>query len=264
MHPRLDEIRKRLLTAPTPSNPARYKAPPRPSTISSQPSGLERAPVPPLEERAEPKFSASTMSLNSNQTGPLSHEEAAADDAALRPDPRIIQPDVSRTTDGLADAVAQLFEPARECQVRLEEITATAEAITHLTRLALDLREPLKSFHDHIRKLSSSFESMRTFRDELGELAESFAPVRALHQQVIQMAQTVRGQLADVAKGLEPAKALQIQIAQLALAIDSVSELQDRFFELSEAFGDGEERSIADNGVEAEDRSGAADTMKRD
>lgn len=265
MHPRLDEIRKRLLTAPAPANPARYKAPPRPSTISPQPPAPERAPAPVVEERAQPRFSASTMSLNSSQTGPLVHDEAAAEDAALRPDAsRIIQPDMSRTTDGLADAVAQLFEPARECQVRLEEITATAEAITHLTRLALDLREPLKSFHDHIRKLSSSFESMRTFRDELGELAESFAPVRALHQQVIQMAQTVRGQLADVAKGLEPAKALQIQIAQLALAIDSVSELQDRFFELSEAFGDGEERAMDENGAGAEDFSGDADMMKRE
>lgn len=261
MHPRLDEIRKRLLTAPAPSNPARYKAPPRPSTISPQPSAPERAPAAGLGERAEPKFSASTMALNSSQTGPLTRDEAAADEAAPRPDTRIIQPDMAKTTDGLAYAVAQLFEPARECQVRLEEITATAEAITHLTRLALDLREPLKSFHDHIRKLSSSFESMRTFRDELGELAESFAPVRALHQQVIQMAQTVRGQLADVAKGLEPAKALQIQIAQLALAIDSVSELQDRFFELSEAFGDGEERPMNENGAGA-DEPGATDIMK--
>ena len=149
--------------------------------------------------------------------------------------------EMPKSADGLAQAVAELFEPARQCQRRLAEITEASEAISHLTLLALDLCEPLKSFHDHIKKLSSSFETMRTFRDELGVLAESFAPVRALHQQVIQMAQTVRTHLAEVAGGLQPAKALKVDIADLADAIDSVSELQAQFYELSEAFGNATE-----------------------
>ncbi|HVB83090.1 MAG TPA: hypothetical protein VNE82_24465 [Candidatus Binataceae bacterium] len=151
--------------------------------------------------------------------------------------------EMPKSTDGLAQAVAELFEPARQCQRRLAEITEASEAISHLTLLALDLCEPLKTFHDHIKKLSSSFESMRTFRDELGVLAESFAPVKALHQQVIQMAQTVRTHLGEVADGLQPAKALKADIADLAEAINSVSELQVQFHDLSEAFGNAAESS---------------------
>ncbi len=37
----------------------------------------------------------------------------------------------------------------------------------------------------------------------------------------------------EVANGLEPAKALRTEIADLALAIDSVSDLQVQFYELS-------------------------------
>jgi hypothetical protein len=44
--------------------------------------------------------------------------------------------------------------------------------------------------------------------------------------------------LAEVADGLEPTKALKVEIAELTAAIDSLSELQARFYELSEAFGD--------------------------
>lgn len=144
-----------------------------------------------------------------------------------------------RSIDGLAQAVAELFEPARQCQSRLAEIRSGSEIMEHLTQLAVEVREPLRDFHDHIRRLSSSFESMRAFRDELSVLAESFTPVRALHQQVTQLAHTVRTNLAEVARGLEPAKALRIDIANLAAAIESVSELQVQFQELSEAFGDG-------------------------
>lgn len=231
MHPRLDEIRKRLLNPPVPSTPPRYKAPARAGTVFSQ------APHPKPErsdDRADSK--AATMALNSVETG-LLEESQGMELNGEAPDEQVLG-DFSKSPDGLAQAVAELFEPARQCRARLVEITQASEAITYLTRLALDLREPLKSFHDHIKKLSSSFESMRTFRDELGVLAESFAPVRALHQQVIQMAGTVRSHLAEVADGLEPAKALQIEIADLSAAIDSVSELQARFYELSEAFGD--------------------------
>jgi DNA repair ATPase RecN len=185
------------------------------------------------------------MALNSSETGLL--EESQVELNGGMSDEQVMS-DIPKSPDGLAQAVAELFERARLCRARLVEITQASEAITYLTRLALELREPLKSFHDHIKKLASSFESMRTFRDELGVLAESFAPVRALHQQVIQMAGTVRTHLAEVADGLEPAKALQIEIADLSAAIESVSELQARFYELSEAFGDA---SDAKSGAEA-------------
>lgn len=252
MHPRLDEIRKRLLTPTVPPSPARYKAPVRaPAVFATAKAPVEESP--PIDSDAN----ATTM-LNSSPTGALAEPAAAIELTVAEAE----EPAVSeklQSPNGLAQAVAELFEPARQCQGRLREITQASEAISHLTRLALELREPLKSFHDHIRRLSSSFESMRTFRDELGVLAESFAPVRALHQQVIQMAQTVRTHLAEVANGLEPAKALKVEIADLGAAIDSVSELQARFYELSEAFGDAAESNTASETVAPPEHLGSAE-----
>lgn len=253
MHPRLDEIRKRLLTPPVSSTPARYKALARTTEVSS--------PVPNPSEERLPLDSEPTATTEEDLAVPNSSQGTRINEPTAAPDLGVAEAgsEVPKSTDGLARAVAELFEPARQCQGRLLEITRASEAISDLTILALELREPLKSFHDHIRKLSSSFESMRTFRDELGLLAESFAPVRALHQQVIQMAHTVRTHLAEVANGLEPAKALKVEIADLAAAIDSVSELQARFYELSEAFGNAGDSSPAAEMGTAPEHSGMAE-----
>ena len=249
MHPRLDELRKRLLTPGLPSSPAQYEAPVRGVSVFT-----------PVRERAEEMPSidsnaGATVKLNSSRTVALVEPVEAAGPTASEAERHHPLTEKPEPPNGLAEAVAELFEPARQCQERLQEITLASEAISHLTRLAVELREPLKSFHDHIRKLSSSFESMRTFRDELGVLAESFAPVRALHQQVIQMSQTVRTHLAEVANGLEPANALKIEIADLGAAIDSVSELQSRFYELSEAFGDVIGSDASSDGIAAPEHS---------
>jgi DNA repair ATPase RecN len=209
MHPKLEEIRKRLqLIPPNVSAPPRYITLKRDGEIFS----------PGRSEQPHVVESEGTVSV-----------------------PR----ETPESLDGLGQAVAALFEPARQCQGRLAEITEASESMRHLTRVALELCEPLKSFHDHIRKLSSSFESMRTFRDELSVLAESFAPVRALHAQVIQLAETVRTHLTEVSNGLEPAKALQGDIADLARAIDSISELQAQFYALSKGFGDATDSKVA-------------------
>ena len=46
MHPRLDEIRKRLLTPPAPSGPPLYKAPARPPGVFSPVKDLGEEPPP--------------------------------------------------------------------------------------------------------------------------------------------------------------------------------------------------------------------------
>jgi len=238
MHPRLEELRKRLME-PVPSGPSgasgpsRYVAPKRSTEVLAPVTNRAQEPSrnEPEPEDTEIDFAAQS----STHTEPM--EPAASAETQAKPDDRGAL-DTPQSVDGLARAVAELFEPARECQGYLAEIRAASESMGRLTRLAVDLYEPLKSFHGNVRKLSSSFESMRTFRDELGALAESFSPVRALHQEITQLAQTVRTQLAEVAAGLEPAKALRGEIADLSVAIEAVSDLQAQFYELSKAFGD--------------------------
>jgi hypothetical protein len=235
MHPRLEEIRKRLMDPSVPSSPPRYTAPKRLGEVFSPTTSPSPEPARVDSEAGDTE--ADIVTGNSSQAVPHIEQPAVAEQARVKTHDQVAL-DAPKSLDGLARAVAELFEPARQCQGRLTEMKAAAESMDRITRLAVELYEPLKSFHDHIRRLSSSFESMRTFRDELGQLAESFAPVRALHQEVTQLAHTVRTHLAEVASGLEPAKGLRIEIADLALAIDSVSELQAQFYELSKAFGD--------------------------
>ncbi len=249
MHPRLEELRKLLLTPPVPSAPPRYITPKRAGEIFS-PGRSEQPQV--VESEGTVSIDESLSARSSTSPDPNTEEAHVVERAPANMDEPVAR-ETPQSLDGLAQAVTALFEPVRQCQGRLAEITEASESISHLTRVALELCEPLKSFHDHIRKLSSSFESMRIFRDELSVLAESFAPVRALHAQVIQLAETVRTHLAEVANGLEPAKALQVDIADLALAMDSVSELQAQFYALSKAFGDATDSKVA--GTEATEDS---------
>lgn len=239
-HPKLEEIRKRLRMPHDPSTPRRY--------ITPKGAGEASLPVSQQSQRVESE-------------GAINLEESLGAGSLTSPDPNVEEAHMvqrspanmeeaaaggtPQSLDGLAQAVATLFEPVRQYEGRLAEITEASESISYVTRAALELCEPLKSFHEQIRKLSRSFESMWTFRDELNMLAESFAPVRALHAQIIQLAETVRTHLVEVANGLEPAKALRLDIADLALAIDAVSELQAEFYALSNAFGDATDSKAA-------------------
>lgn len=245
MHPRLEDIRRRLQTPPGLPNQPRYTAPKRVAELPPIPDSPEE-PSPPNGSAAAAKTDENPIALNSSQAYTLIGQEASVEETVANVDEQV-SPAMPKSMDGLARAVASLFEPARQCQGHLAEIAEASESISHLTRLAVELCEPLQTFHDHIQKLSSSFESMRTFRDELAVLAESFSPVRALHEQVITLAETVRAHLAEVANGLEPAKALQLEITNLALAISSVRELQAQFYELSKAFGDATDPDVASN-----------------
>ena len=146
--------------------------------------------------------------------------------------------DAPKSGHGLARAIAELFEPARQCRMRFLEIRVGAEIMEQLTRQAIELRRPLTEFHDHIQALSASFEPMRRFRDELEVVAESFGSARTLYQQMTELVLSVQANLAEIAHGLEPATALQRDLTSLAAAIDGISELQSHFRELAKMFGD--------------------------
>ena len=243
-NPKLEELRKSLLAPPVPSAPPPYTTPRRADEVFSPLPNRSKHPLAVESEGAAVSVDESLGAGSSTPPDPNTEGARIVERTPAKMDEPMARA-TPQSLDGLAQAVAALFEPARQCQGRLKEITEASESISQLTRLALQLCEPLTSFHDHIQNLSSSFESLRTFRDELSVLAESFAPVRALHAQVIQLAETVRTHLAEVADGLEPVEALQVDIADLARAIDSVSELQAQFYLLSKGFGDATDSKVA-------------------
>ena len=156
--------------------------------------------------------------------------------------------DVS-SANPLTLAIDKLFEPARQCQQRLREITQSCEVINQLARSTLELCQPLRNFGDRLRKLSKAFLAIRTFRDELNILAESFEPIAILNKQIVQLEGAIQAEIAEMAMTLESTKTLRARIAELEQSVDSVSELESQFLELSRCFA--APSSINHEGVEA-------------
>ncbi len=230
---RLEELRRRLLQ-PGPSPAATYTALQREPSAGSTPNS--HAPTESTNGFETSEDEGASMkqqypgSQGSSQDEPLSRD--MSDEVR-----REVAPEATELQDDLTQAVAKLFEPARQCQERFAEIAGSSASIVELTNSTADLYEPLKKFRDHIQRLSISYGTMRAFQDELGVLAESFEPVRVLHEKIVQLAEAVQAHLADLAKSLEPAALLRSQIAKLAAILDSVGELQTQFYDMSSSFG---------------------------
>ena len=128
--------------------------------------------------------------------------------------------DVS-SANPLALAIDKLFEPARQCQQRLREITQSCDVINQLARSTLELCQPLRNFGDRLRKLSKAFLAIRTFRDELNILAESFRPIAILNKQIVQLEGAIQAEIAEMAMTPESTKTLRARIAELEQSADS-------------------------------------------
>src|SRR5690348_1348274 len=139
IHPRLEEIRRRLMeppAPPAPMTPPRYSAPKR---VGEAYASAE-APSQELKDlgaaaagtRADPAMDSSrpAAEVAEPSVNDESPDEKAHDQVAF---------ESPKALDGFAQAVADLFEPARQCQGRLVEINDAADSLVHLTRLALEL-----------------------------------------------------------------------------------------------------------------------------
>jgi methylphosphotriester-DNA--protein-cysteine methyltransferase len=227
MNPKLEELRRRFLpgTPFVPTPEPIFRSGPQ---VSQELGPSEQLPPANSAEPAEPGDALTAQS--SPEAEPLAERVTDNRDGQIA----VEKP---KPVDQLGQAVAKLFEPAQRCKEHLAEIAKASDSILRLVGSALERFEELKSFRDHMRRLSNSFASMRAFQDDLGVLAESFEPVKALHQQVIQLADGVRTHLAEVAESLEPANALRAQTAELAQILGVGTQLQAQFYELSKAFG---------------------------
>jgi hypothetical protein len=235
MRPTLDEIRKRLTDPPVPSIPLRYDTPKRVAEAQA-PAGIPVQATPPINDSGEPSDPKPELAQRSATQSP-SISEATSEKERNQPKLETAW-EAPKSVHGLARAVAELFEPARQCRMRFLEIRVGAEIMEQLTRQAIEVRGPLTEFRGHLQRLSASFETMRRFRDELGMVAESFGPLRTLHQQMTKLGQSVQANLAEIAHSLEPATALRNDLTSLAAAIEGIDELQVQFRELAKAFSD--------------------------
>jgi hypothetical protein len=232
--PKFKELRKFLPSSPFAPSPETFLG--RDPQVSQTPWAYEQPPAANSAEPAEPRNALTAQS--SPQVFELTEQVPDnGDRQSAVEEPRLV--------NQLSQSIAKLFEPAQLCKKHLTEIANATDSINKLVRSAPELFEPLKSFCDHVPRLSKSFASMRGFQDDLGVLAESFEPAKALQQQVIQLADAVRTQLADavrtqlaeVAVSLEPVNALRAQAAELAQILEAGTKLQGQFFELSKALG---------------------------
>ena len=159
--------------------------------------------------------------------------------STLRSNSRVdISPVDISPTEQLAQAINILFEPARQCQRRLGEITQSCQVINELAVATLELCQPLQTFGDRLRRISKALLSMRGFREELGVLSEFFEPIDVLNKQITQLEVAIQAQLAEIATTPDLTKTLKARIAELDQSVDSVSELENRFLELARCFGD--------------------------
>ena len=226
MNSKLKELRKFLPSSPFVPTPETSSG--HDSQVSQTPWAFVQRPAANSAEPAEPRDALTTQS--SSQVELLAEQVSDNGDGQ-------ITVEGPNAVDQLRQSIAKLFQPAQVCKEHLAQIANISDSITKLVRSAPELFEPLKSFCDHVPKLSKSFASMRAFEDDLGVLAESFVPGKALHQQVIQLADAVRAHLAEVAESLEPVNALRAQAAELAQILEADAELQAQFYELAKAMG---------------------------
>ena len=226
MSPKLKELRKFLPSSPFAPIPETFLG--RDPQVSQTPWAFEQLPA---VDSAEPAESTEALPTHSSPQVELLAEQITDNGDGQ------IAVEEPKSVDQFGQSIAKLFEPAQLCKKHLAEIVNASDSINKLARSAPELFEPLKSFCDHVPRLSRSFVSMRAFQDDLAVLAESFEPGKALHQQVIQLTDAARNHLAELSASLEPVNALRAQAARLAQILEASTELQARFYELSKALG---------------------------
>ena len=111
MHPRLEDIRKRLQTPPVPSTPPRYTAPKRVVEVSlvREPS---QEPPPVNDSAASANAYENLIASSSSQADPLIEQAAVVEQTVAKVDEQGAL-ETPKLMDGLARAVAELFELAR-------------------------------------------------------------------------------------------------------------------------------------------------------
>jgi len=248
---KLDDLRQRLLKSPSvnPSLDGR-----RPSLKQVSYKYQIVTPQHPLRDRDEE--AEGTSSLDSEERDAPRSAEIASSVASKSDGPMVVVSQPSTDADGspastsrsnsridvsprdqLAQAINTLFEPARQCQKRLGEITQSCQMINELACATLELCQPLQTFGDRLRRISKALLSMRGFRDELAVLSEFFEPVDVLNKQITQLEVAIQAQLAEIATTLDSTKALKARIAELDQSVDSVNELETHFLEIARCFG---------------------------
>lgn len=228
MIPSLEELRRRLLAAPTPASKPEtvFQRHPRVLTTPGRPdSPLLADACETTEYGSEPAHErpAAQHSLD-GESPPF--ESVSAEFVACE----------SESEGQLALAVANLFAPVRQYQDRLAQISRPSESVNQMMRAVGGLLDPLSGFRDQMRGLLTSFEPMCKFRSELGTLAQSFEPMKEVEGQMAQVAEAFALNLSLLSKSLEPARALHARLAKLAQTFQIADELQAQFHRLSEAF----------------------------
>src|SRR5215469_3046245 len=134
MHPRLEEIRKRIQLDPVPngsSGQSRYVAPKRSSDVSIK--ATNRLQEPPNND-LEPDDTKIDFAPGDSARATTLMEQSAATEETQAKTHDLVVLGKSQSLDGLARAVSELFEPARQCQRHLTEIKAASESMGRLTR----------------------------------------------------------------------------------------------------------------------------------
>jgi uncharacterized phage infection (PIP) family protein YhgE len=250
---KLDELRKRLLQQPLADGAMSGTSSPRTSSPGTA-TGPEPAEetgdsgqLPPkvelravdLVKSTDPVLST-TIEMAPQKDRPLfsRREEPPTPSPAARLGVAALAPKIESPINQaqVVESVAKLFEQTKVFEVRFDELAQAVDVIERMTESAGRLFGPLRSFHEQLAQLATSFESMRSFQEQLAELGKTFEPMKLVHDQFAQLCASIQSNIAQLVKALGPAKDFRERILALARSLEQASELQTEFGELYSAF----------------------------
>lgn len=137
----------------------------------------------------------------------------------------------SAATSALGRAALKLFDPLKNFEVQVSEITKVAEPLERVLNQTARTLEEVKVFSNEMERLAKAYEGIRTFQAALNAEA-----ARELRQQFDGIERTFYENLSTAAALLDPAREFQARISELAKIFDGLKPLQEKLLGLAKNF----------------------------
>ena len=137
----------------------------------------------------------------------------------------------SAATSALGRAALKLFDPLKNFEVQVSEISKVAEPLERVLNQTARTLDEVKVFSAEMERLAKAYEGIRTFQAALNAEA-----ARELRQQFDGIERTFYENLSTAAALLDPAREFQARISELAKIFDGLKPLQEKLLGLAKNF----------------------------
>ena len=134
-------------------------------------------------------------------------------------------------TSALGRAALKLFDPLKNFEVQVSEISRVAEPLERVLNQTARTLDEVKVFANEMERLAKAYEGIRTFQAALNAEA-----ARELRQQFDGIERAFYENLSTAAALLDPAREFQARISELAKIFDGLKPLQEKLLGLAKNF----------------------------